>query len=561
MEGGEKIQLTIEPQYSNDLEAAAHKPLAELIQRITAERGVFADLNEDDLLREIADQKQAEENNGEPVQGDEDEIMKNTEEEEQEEAAGAEAEEQNEIEGDDSNSNEARRQSFDKARAELVRLVGIAQNETGLSLDFVSLLLSCLRPAAGTTSMSPHLKQHVAVGSLSADELNIAIPEEDSRTGAGWKIQSLGTAAEMLQKASERLKGEVDKESKYWKCIYGIVNNGETLFKIRKGDVRGLGVKFGYGDAGSDYRDKGVAILKRKSDGNVAFKFDMEKRRHVVRVSIYEDKTFVGCSAYKDILVPEQSVHDEICNARTLIFEEELFFEIVREARRLSAHRVNVVDGKVVIGLQDQTIEIEHVDPQADEEEEDMVDEAAGDKPSESEEVSMKPDDTTYSIQADLICNTFRLLLCHTHRKNLTKRRSVPDPLVSKSKTIPSPPLILRPVIAHIQHDKVLKRATRLLELILSNYPGAKLQLNRFTGADEANTSYLGNLLYSPVSTYEVTAKNLTITIVTSSPLQAYIPLYEVTATQQDTNEMISKTGFYELSELEEWVNWILKTK
>jgi mediator of RNA polymerase II transcription subunit 17 len=286
--------------------------LGQIIPRIIGERGSFANITEASLLEEIESSSRDDEDQEMDVE----EAPETTESDEKDRKPA-------EVPLD--------QKAFEQARADLVQLIRQAQNESALSLDFVSLLLSCLRPAAGTTSMSPHLKQHVPVGALSADSLWVSIPEQDPLVGAGWKVESLSRASQQLQRASVRLKGEVEKEGKYWNSVMDIVMGGEVLFKIRKGDARALGIKYGYGDSGSEYRDKGLAIVKRRPDGGMSFKFDTSKAPKVLRVVLYNvtngDRVKVGSSS-PAILVPKDTVHNEIKNARTLLFEEELFFEV-----------------------------------------------------------------------------------------------------------------------------------------------------------------------------------------------------------------------------------------
>ncbi|ANB12486.1 Srb4p [Sugiyamaella lignohabitans] len=299
---------------------------------------------------------------------------------------------------------------FEQARIELVQLIRTAQNESALSLDFVSLLLSCLRPAAGTTSMSPHLKQHVAVGSLGADALWIQPQEEDPIVGAGWKVQSLGEASKQLKNAASRLRGEVVKEKKYWDAVMKtVVNDGEVMFKIRRGDARGLGLKYGFGDSGSEYRDKGLAMVRRKPDGELSFRFDRTKQRKAVRVVLYDitsgEKVPIGTSTPASLLV-EDRVENEIKNARMILFEEELFFEMVQEARLLSSYKITVSDNVISVNLFDELLEIEYADLS-----------------------HTHPAEGLPQLKADLICNALHILLSYSHKRRLEKRRAVPAPL------------------------------------------------------------------------------------------------------------------------------------
>lgn len=566
------MELCNANNFCNSLQNSTNQlSLGQIIPRITLERGPFSQISEDSLIAELTQQQQLEKTGKDDGEDTAMEDASGKEENNNDEAPSGET---------PADKVEEQKQDFEAAKQELSQLVGQAQNESALSLDFVSLLLSCLRPAAGSTSMSPHLKNHVPVGSLGADQLKVEPPKVDSTVGAGWKIQSLEKASELLQNSASRLKSEIGKEKTYWKNVQETADSGEVLFKIRKGDARGLGIKYGFGDAGSEYGDKGIAMIKRRHDGTMAFKFDMAKRHHVVRVSLYDvssgERLLIGHSQYKDLLYPETSVQEEIMNARTLVFEEELFYEIVREARRLSSHKVSVSSGKITVSLYDEELVIEHIDPNEsnsndDFDEDDMEDnDDPGNNEKKKHEVQNGTNDVDncYSYKADLICSVFHVLLSYAHRRNLQKRRSIPTPFSSKTKPPQSPLFILRPLIAHIQHDKVLKRTHRLLEMILQTHSNASMEFKKYSDIKEKNhkeyeNSYLGTLLFPPVSTFFLTTDNgIKVTIITSSPLLSYIPLYDVTARKNgDSGEIISKTGFYELTELEGWINWILKKR
>ena len=84
---------------------------------------------------------------------------------------------------------------------------------------------------------------------------------------------------------------------------------------------------------------------------------------------------------------------------------------MVREARVLSAHKINVVDGKIVINLYDEQLEIEYAD------------------------VAGQPDadEILPRTRADLICSALHILLCYSHKRKLDRRSSYPASLNSKA--------------------------------------------------------------------------------------------------------------------------------
>lgn len=225
-----------------------------------------------------------------------------------------------------------------KDRAEVVRLLSLAQNEAAVSLDFISLLISSVKPAAGTTSMSPHLRSHVPVGSLGADRVKATSFKEDYDVCLGWKIHAVSAAVERLKLAGERLAAVNLRERKYWLQVRDLAVSGEVLSKIRTADYRGLGVRYGFADAGSNYKEKGVATLRSSEDGKIVLKTEGDKRTKVLSVSvnrkISDEFRITGKHATK-IEYDTSEFQNEIKQARDLLFEEELFFEVARETRLL----------------------------------------------------------------------------------------------------------------------------------------------------------------------------------------------------------------------------------
>lgn len=546
------IKRIVLTNYSDSL------PLGQIITRITQERGSFADLTEESLLQEIEEEaRKQQENDAELTFTAADAMETDSPETSLEE-----------LKDDRIVDDEA----FDEVRKELVQLISTAQNESALSQDFISLLMSCLRPAAGTTSMSPHLKQHIPVGSLSADNAKPSIVDDDPLVAAGWKIEALNHSSSSLKKAALRLEGEASKEELYWESVLSIVSSGEVLYKIRKGDARGLSIKYGYGDAGSEYQDRGVAALRRRPDGTMSFQTGVAKRTKIVRVNLYSsingERKFLGRSAGINIIEYEKTVEDEIKNARDFLFEEELFFEMAKEARNLISHRVQIKDGKIVIKLYDEILEIEFtnyfsdIDPEQAKESEDFIEE-------EGPKISKR---------ASLICYAFHILLFYAHRKTLESKTSSPTPINTKEKKSKSALYIIRPLIAHILHEKIMVRTRKTLEMIAQNqsdieisaepkeYSKSQFPTNAATQNQPqqpgSTSSYLGRLALHPMSTLQVAQKDkLNILVTTGSPLQSFTPLYDASAyalSDVERQNPLSHGSFYDLNELEEWIRWVL---
>lgn len=496
-----KVTLAVEDRAENQDKLS----ISEVVPRIVAERKSFVDVTEESLLEEIANcvADSADDNVNDEVDEKPDESP------------------------------------FDQHRLKLLENVKAAYNESALALDFVSLLISSVRPTSASTSMSPHLKTHIPVGSLGADRVPAPQVVNEPGVGIGWKIESLTNARDRLKTCASRLRTEATKEKTYWAGVAAIAATGEVLFKVRNSDTRGLGIKYGFGDAGSKYRDPGVGVLKRSAAGTVDFEPKEEVQKKFVRVTIKSEEGEVIKSVSdvytRDSKPPTDPTLAAIHETRHALFEEELFFEIAREARLLTSRKVTVADGAVSVDLgEGDLIVIEWV------------------------EVPDEPATTFAPSLANLFVLALRLLLANAHRQQLEKMRTPPAPLQSKGGPNPNTPLpILRPLLAHILHKRLVSRARRSLYLLSTTHSGLSFDITT-DNSEEKESSSLGRLMAAPVSNLKIKFSDKgNARVVIPSPLQSHQSMFDVTMFKGTTQETVtSHTGFHELVELEEWVRW-----
>lgn len=776
-----------------------------MIVRITQERGPFATLSEEALLDEI--EYKIKNGTDENDEEDEESTEIKSDDKDGKDTDVNESSVKNEATDSDTPSklddNVMDDETFEKTREKLIAFLAAAKEEAALSQDFVALLMSGKKPETGLKSMSPYLRANIPPGSLNAD---LARPDphkstttigggvgrrggtnhhddgaddededgygrgnnngqkgttdggdDDHLVCAGWKLESLERTSASLKSAAKRLRGEVVKETRYWDSVLAIVSNGEVIYKIRAGETRGLGVKYGFGDSGSLYTHKGQAVLRRLNDGTISFQTEGlgSKQNKIVRVTLYKiingqrTKTSVSSPLLvSDFLKKKKKqeggddssdgkdgendkrdnlkVLKEIKHARSLLFEEELFFEMIQEARMLTSHRVTVTnDEKIVAHMYDEILEIDFVDPTEDLEHESecgrpFSDDFSAQLGGESlgnndiEGRATEPITTTTNLEglsssssspfsneillptrANLISTAFRILLCNFHRRNLQKKKQIPSPLTSTgsssgtgsngtpgtgsgsrkpgggvnstnnintvnsigtslstaSATTSSSNsnsaaasgnslsdiekrsiFILRPVLAHVLHEKILKRTKKTLELLIENElqsvlsdesSSATINLESIDSSATSNSnnnnnnnkqknnnddviitgksvadsilrnslSHLGKLAVQPLSKFTIVIPGvLVIVIITGSPIQSHSLLYEAAVYKwinnnineeskklgggggenNNDNELIqeiqkgipiSSNGFNDLSDLEDWVRWVLQTK
>lgn len=458
------MRISLEPM--DDPEVTQKVPLGEQIRRITQEKGSFANLTEEGLAEDIQS----------PVETEEKPAEEGLEE---------------------------------GPRQKLIAAVRSALNESALSLDFVSLLISGLRPQSGASSMSPALKRQVPIGTLGCDTIK---KEQTSinktRPGAGWKLIALENASKHLRGSSVRLQGEAEKEARFWNELLQTVMGGEVVVKTNRGKMKGLNVKYGFEESGSTYFGTGTGKLIRGADGSVVFKTKSTQEKKIVRVRSFSgDGEEVGCGFIG------AEAQTELQTARNYLFEEELFFQLQQEARTLGAYRVLLESDTIVCESFEGRLEIDFVE----------------------ESMALGPKDQL----AQLLCALLHLILCYYYSENLKKQQSTPEPLESTKKSDqPRIYSILRPLLSHMHQAKLAARAVRLAEMIL---PNSKIDSTRSI-ADET----VSDILFTPPESHVRITAETEINVLVRSPLSPGA----VFIARCDG----FKAELYDLTELEMWL-------
>ncbi|KAI5961761.1 SRB4 [Candida margitis] len=274
-------------------------------------------------------------------------------------------------------------EKFNIQKFELTRNINNALNETSLSLDFVSLLVASVKPNIAKNTMSPHLQKLIKPSSLNSDKL--AKEEEETlqkdtarstKIGHGWKTEAASKITCLFKQSSENLTTQVKKENKYWNMISLVWSNDEALFRMRDpaNNARAIGVKYGYGDSGSDFQDKGLALFRKNvQTGEVSFHPLSTSGNNLVAKTYRYVRVRMLSRIDSDFMLTGQSVFDYKCKksshdiineiemARFFLFEEDLFYQISREAAILFSYNVSATTDKVTIGTENEIIEFENV--------------------------------------------------------------------------------------------------------------------------------------------------------------------------------------------------------
>lgn len=307
--------------------AAEETSLANLIPHIQSQRGHFRDVNESVLTAEIASPEPA------------DVVLS---------VAAADAIE------DPADTDRATQ--LKNAKLEIQSYVFAASTEARKALDYLSLLVSLHAPQVGASTLSPDLKGNIPAGALGVDWMqqkpDPKAEKDDAVIARAWKVEALNSAADALLGASKKLGVEVEKETKYWEQVLAIRDEGWLVTRMPR-QRNALGVRYGFAEAALEFKNKGIGALKRGEDGSVIMDnhFDTGSRLPaVLRARVFKNGEVVGVSV-QDRSRGVSSVKDKIRRARDFIYEEELFFELTREARVMASQGIRTSEDSVTIEL------------------------------------------------------------------------------------------------------------------------------------------------------------------------------------------------------------------
>lgn len=423
------LQASPKPDPSKD-------SLSFLIARINEQRGSFRNVTEDILEQEIRDGEAAESDDGEET-------------------------------APQSEDSKSRREELAAAREEMLRQVGQAHAETAQALDFISLLISQNAPVQAQQTLSPYIKSALPLGVLGADivqesQKTDTEKHDESLVAVGLKLQSLNSTADYLLKSATRLEQEIELETNYWEQVLAVKDHGWSLCRLPN-EKHTLGVKYGFGEAYSDFRDRGLAALRRDVDGMIKLDRGLRFSDRTLRVQVVQKGKVLESSALlkhvesnPEDMVEDQPIEKQILQARNSIYDEELHSELLREARTLVNQDVKCVGETIQLSYEgDKQIHIDLVDD-------------------DGQPTQGTPNNSGIS---DAIAIALRILLSHQHRQNLRRRSQPPPPIIDTKPPRPFYP-ILKPIIEHMRHRANLRLVKELLTELASSFHRAGLSLD-----------------------------------------------------------------------------------
>ncbi|SCU85602.1 LAFA_0D16644g1_1 [Lachancea sp. 'fantastica'] len=461
---------------NNPYEMFGSMPLDQLIPVILQSRGIgskFADLSESALSEEIANEA-----------GDV-KSVKNLDEDVVMESSDFPAENDQEIlkpqqiEGPVTREVEDQmtQEQFQLLKNSTVQSLNLSLNESSLALEFVSLLLSSVRPSAANASMSPFLKNAVPAASLNAEKIQYEKATdseitEKKLTTRGWKLRSLEESRVLLKDTHKALEASLRIEHNYWSKISDYTSKRDVIFKMKDQETgeKSLGLKYGYEDSGSTYKqERGIAILRYNVLKDALEAIPAEKQQFesmnngpfekFMRVRIFtriqeeDDYILSGETALDDLLVAannagaEYDIRRQISKLQFLIFEKELMYHLKKESETLISYGVTLEnENKITVEFPTEKIEFEMMN---------LTDEVILNHQQDAPK--------TNDRKAALILIMLRMLLVVMFKKQIRKKLL----MVAHSKAaapFESEVLLLRPIMGKFRHENYLSLLHKVIK-------------------------------------------------------------------------------------------------
>ncbi|KAG8530158.1 uncharacterized protein KY384_005641 [Bacidia gigantensis] len=400
-----------------------------LISRINEQKGGFRNVTEESLEEEIKN-------------GAEEAVEEESEDDEP---------------TDDEEDPQSKKEKVQKAKEEMLKQVNQAHQETAMALDFISLLLSQRTPGPAGLTLSPYLKQNLPLGSLGAEKVQAqdmidAEKEQGDMLALGVRMESLNDSANSILKSATRLEREVEKETKYWEEVLKAKENGWSLLRLPR-EKHTLGVRYGFAEAAPAFRDRGLAALRQNGDGSISLDRGPNAKNDRLCLRCLQNGKVISTLIDYENPHAEGSLERDILDARNSIYDEEVFFELNREAQHLASYGVQCIEDKILLPFKNhQQIEIAL-------------------EPVYGHEASQQTQDDLTLKQIMLL---LRLLLSQAHKQNLHTRSQTPPPLRDRNPPRTIHP-ILKPLVEILEHQSQIAKLHDFLTKLSTSLSKASL--------------------------------------------------------------------------------------
>ncbi|POS87862.1 hypothetical protein EPUL_000221 [Erysiphe pulchra] len=511
--------------------------LSDRISRINFQRadlGGFRTITEESLREEIAG--------------------KETTAEDKNESYGGSSEEDEDDHDDDDEHDPTKEHT--NVRQELLGHIESAHQAAIFALNFVSLSLSKDMPVQATSTVSPELQNLIGLGTLGLDKLSAPkITEhnynENQKIVIGWQAQSLNKVVDSILASATKLEKEIRLETKYWEQILDVSNNGWAICRLAS-EKQTLGVRIGFSEASQVFQSRCVAALRRNPDGSIYLDQGLlESDPHAIRVRIQTNNCETGSTKPPTLTSDNSPIEAFIRQARNSIFAEELWRELLHEARFLYAFGVTSGVSTITCVLTaSKSFLIDLV-------------------PLSSKSFNNAPSPTSSARFDDYLAQFFltslQLNLRWAHRQARRQRLSQHS---TTSKPISEPYPLIRPILTRLAHERTMTSLAKFILPLTSTLKKAFIPASytikltslppstSLVKAEQVLTSLTAHL--ESITVIKI-LPGVELTLITRTSMNRdMIPVFKIQINNDSPMNILCPPPaiFHQVSEVQEWIYW-----
>jgi len=354
-----------------------------------------------------------------------------------------------------------------------------------LTLDLVSLLLTKENPSQTVQTLRPQLRDMVGIGTLGADNLAASTLSDDrlrdhKLVTTGWKLLDIERTVNSVVASASELRKEIELETKYWADVLAVSESGWAVSRLPN-ERQTLGVKFGFSEAAAEFRNISSAPMRRSDDGSASLDTGRAGQSQRFLVTMESKGAIVGRSSLPRS-VPETAPLDvRVLDARNTVFSQELWHEINREGRTLLASDVRLEESAVSLRVDEETKILFTLEDLEDYE-------------SSSGRLGPKPQDDL----AESVSSALHILLSYAHQQNNLQRSRPRPPFASQNRNTQMYYWLLRPIVAYLRHEGVVRRAVGFMSDLTDILCSAGISTASYTFTEPPTTL---NLVTTPRQT------------------------------------------------------------
>ena len=282
-----------------------------------------------------------------------------------------------------------------------------------------------------------------------------------------------------------------------------------ALLKVIKSPEDAIVLELTVSLAYSDFRDRGLAALRRDDEGNIKFDRGIKAKSRRLRVRVLQQgMTIAGEKKVDGANAQDMPITKSILQARNSIFDEELHHELHREARNLANQGVRCDGEAIMLPYKEEKKLVIDLVPLGSRD----LQASQADASTAAHTTAQEDDVILKSISISL-----RVLLSHAHHQNLERRSQPPLPV---RETKPSRPVfaILKPILEIIRHLSDVQVVRTFLEKQCDQFSAAGLNFHTKDAKTSPSLATLPSIVSSAAT--EALVKALTAPLYSSITLQ-----------------------------------------